>query len=148
MPRWRWYCTYWWENWACSILVLECIYSKGGIFSNIKFLNWLTWKAFKLPRLFSEQQGLDAAQGKESQQSSVTMKYVGAVLTTRRAGCRAVISVLKRQWSRMIRVRHSTATTEQTCSSRTCPRPSQEAKPAGPGQTHRGGRSGRVIVAT
>lgn len=53
--------------------------------------------SFQLPRLFSEQQGLDAAQGKESQQSSVTMKYVGAVLTTRRAGCRAVISVLKRQ---------------------------------------------------
>lgn len=53
--------------------------------------------SFQLPRLFSEQQGLDAAQGKESQQSSVTMQYVGAVLTTRRAGCRAVISVLKRQ---------------------------------------------------
>ena len=49
---------------------------------------------------------------------------------------------------RLIRVRHSTVTTQQVCSGEASLRPSQEAKPAALGQTHRRGRLGTGIAAT
>lgn len=100
------------------------------------------------PRLFSEQQRSDAARKAESAAKSDNEVCGSSVPNTKRAGCRAVISVLKRQWSRVIRVRHSRMTTKQISSSQAGPRPGQETKPAGPGQTHRSGRLGRVIAAT
>lgn len=49
---------------------------------------------------------------------------------------------------RLIMVRHTDTHTQQACSSEAGPRPSQEAKPVGPGQTHRGGRRGTDLAAT
>lgn len=48
---------------------------------------------------------------------------------------------------RLIRVRHSAATTQQACSGEAGPWPSQEAKSAGPGQTRGGGRLGADVAA-
>lgn len=49
---------------------------------------------------------------------------------------------------RLIRVRHSAVTTQQVCSREAGPRPSQEAKQGGPGQTRGDGRLGAYIAAT
>lgn len=145
------------RNWVpfwYSILILEwqgimfIIYKKGKICSNITFLNWLTWTAFSAQDFQWAARIRCCTRKGEPAVKCDNEVCESSVLNTKRAGSRAGISVLKRQWSSVIRVRHSTVTSEQICSSQADPRPSQEANPAGPGQTCRGGRLGRVIAAT
>lgn len=163
LSRCRWYCTYWWENWASSILILEWqgihvyhLQQRRDLFkhnipklTDLDGFQWAKDSQIDWPKTSQWAARTRCRTRKGEPAVRCGNKVCGSsVLNSKRAGGRAVISILKSPWTRVIRVRHSTVTTEQICSSKAGPRPSQEAKPARPGQTHRGGRLGRVTVAT